>query len=301
MEQQFIRHICLEHFHDLPEQLIRCNVGQGNYVYHLVCQGVDYILRFNREQRSYAATAGWLWKLDRLKLPVPRVMVLSRYEEFNYMILTYLEGRDIGEVYPQLSTSEKKEIAQELTAIQNRVATLSCDLAGEDWSWNAFIKDMLDRAEGRIRQTGYFDPEKVQRLRWAAKNLDDYFSAVDPVPYLDDISSKNLLIHEGRLSGIIDVDEMGFGDPLTYIALTKMALLNEGWDTDYADFLLEERKPTLLEQRAFLFYTLLYCVDFMGERGMTFLDKTIPVSPQIIEKLNGIYDDLWQQWIAMEV
>ncbi len=301
MEQQFIRHICLEHFHDLPEQLIRCNVGQGNYVYHLVCQGVDYILRFNREQRSYAATAGWLWKLDRLKLPVPRVMVLSRYEEFNYMILTYLEGRDIGEVYPQLSTSEKKEIARELTAIQNRVATLSCDLAGEDWSWNAFIKDMLDRAEGRIRQTGYFDPEKVQRLRWAAKNLDDYFSAVDPVPYLDDISSKNLLIHEGRLSGIIDVDEMGFGDPLTYIALTKMALLNEGWDTDYTDFLLEERKPTLLEQRAFLFYTLLYCVDFMGERGMTFLDKTIPVSPQIIEKLNGIYDDLWQQWIAMEV
>ncbi len=42
-----------------------------------------------------------------------------------------------------------------------------------------------------------------------------------------------------------------------------------------------------------MFYTLMYCVDFMGERGMQFTDKTIEVNEQIINRLNNIYDMLW--------
>lgn len=38
-----------------------------------------------------------------------------------------------------------------------------------------------------------------------------YFARVEPVAYLDDISTKNLLIHEGRVSGVIDIDWMGVG------------------------------------------------------------------------------------------
>lgn len=41
----------------------------------------------------------------------------------------------------------------------------------------------------------------------------------------DDISSKNLLMNNGKISGIIDIDWMGIGDKLTYVALTNMALL----------------------------------------------------------------------------
>ncbi|MDO4333695.1 MAG: hypothetical protein Q4C58_13555 [Eubacteriales bacterium] len=40
----------------------------------------------------------------------------------------------------------------------------------------------------------------------------------------------------------------------------------------------------------------MYCVDFMGERGMRFMDKTIEVNEQIIDRLNGIYDKLWDEW-----
>ena len=126
--------------------------------------------------------------------------------------------------------------------------------------------------------------------------MDEYFATVQPIAYLDDISSKNLLIHQGRISGIIDIDWIGVGDKLTFAALTNMALLNSEYDTDYVKYILEEMHVTDIQKRAFLFYTLMYCVDFMGERGMRFMDKVVEVNDQIIDRLNGIYDLLWKEW-----
>lgn len=34
----------------------------------------------------------------------------------------------------------------------------------------------------------------------------------------------------------------------------------------------------------------------MGEIGMQFLDKTIPVNENIIERLNDIFDFLMEEW-----
>ncbi len=47
---------------------------------------------------------------------------------------------------------------------------------------------------------------------------------------------------------------------------------------------------------AFLFYTFIFCVYFMGERGMQFMDKTVEVNEQIVERLNSLYDLLWDEW-----
>lgn len=113
---------------------------------------------------------------------------------------------------------------------------------------------------------------------------------------MDDISTKNLLIYEGKVSGIIDIDWLGLGDMLTFVALTKVALLNMDLDTRYIDYLLNEIHPNTIEYKAFVFYCLLYCIDFMGERGMQFLDKKIPVNGSIIKRLNDIFDILMEEW-----
>lgn len=42
-----------------------------------------------------------------------------------------------------------------------------------------------------------------------------------------------------------------------------------------------------------LSYALLHRVDFMGERGTRFMDKTVEVNQEIVDRLNGIYDELW--------
>ena len=64
----------------------------------------------------------------------------------------------------------------------------------------------------------------------------------------------------------------------------------------YIDYLLDEIRPNTIEYKAFIFYCLIYCVDFMGEIGMQFLDKTIPVNENIIERLNDIFDFLMEEW-----
>lgn len=97
------------------------------------------------------------------------------------------------------------------------------------------------------------------------QEIQEYLDQVRPIPYLDDISTKNLLIHEGKLSGIIDIDWIGLGDMLTFVALSKVALLNMDLDTKYIDYLLDEIHPTLVEYKAFIFYCLIFCVDFMGK------------------------------------
>ena len=113
---------------------------------------------------------------------------------------------------------------------------------------------------------------------------------------INDISTKNLLIHNGQISGIIDIDWMGIGDQLTFVAMTNVALLNMECDTDYVDFILEEMQVNETEKQAFLFYSLLYCVDFMGERGMQFMGKKIEVNDTVISRLNGIYERLWSEF-----
>lgn len=288
--------ICLSCLGDKPRKLERSSVGHGNYVFIAECMSDKYVIRCSEKENAYKNTIRWLEKLDAIDIPVPKVVGKGTYKAYDFLVLTYIEGEDIGLVYPQLTDKDKRAIAKEIVQIQNRVASLELDDVSPEWSWYECINEMLMRARERIVQNGYFQVEKVDNLQKQAAQLKAYFSEIKPIAYLDDISSKNLLINNGRISGIIDVDWMGMGDRLTYVALTNMALLNMELDTDYVKYILEEMRVSEMQKKAFLFYTQMYCVDFMGERGMNFMDKTVEVNEQIIDRLNGIYYSLMADW-----
>ena len=293
MNEQIISRLCSEYFSENLKSIERCSVGQGNYVYIVECADVKYVVRCSSEHNAYQDIIYWLERLSSIEIPIPKVIATGNFEEYEYLILTYFEGKDIGLVYTQLSDRDKKEIAKEIVSIQNKVAAMPLENVAPDWSWRTEVEYMLERARERIAKNGYFDVGKVDRLWDLVERLDDYFANIKPIAYLDDVSTKNLLIHNGRISGIVDIDWMGIGDRLTYAALTNMALLNMEYDTDYVEYILEEMKISDIEKEAFLFYTIMYCVDFMGERGMQFMDKTVEVNERIIDRLNSIYDMLW--------
>ena len=300
MNEEVVAKLCKECFDEEPKGIERCAVGHGNYVYIVELADGKVVVRCSEEIGAYKDTIYWLEKLETIDIPVPRVLGKGMFESYEYLILTYFEGRDIGLVYTELTAGEKREIAKTVVEIQKKLSELQLEDIPEDWSWkDVFVDDMLTRAKERIIANGcYFDPEKVERLIEAAKEpeLADYFASIKPIAYLDDISTKNLLIHEGRVTGVIDIDWMGEGDKLTFAAMTKMALMNMGCDTDYVTYLLNEMHLNEVEKKAFAFYTLLYCVDFMGERGMRFMDKQVPVSEEIVETMNGIYEKLWEEY-----
>jgi len=293
---QTIADIFLTNLNQEPQSFKRCAVGIGNEVYIVECENETYIFRCSTEENAYEETIHWLTKLSALDIPIPKVLDYGTYEEYSYLILNFIPGEDIGLVYTTLTVPEKKQIAKDVMEIQRKVARLPLSAVDDSWSWKIFLNEMLTRAEERIRKNGYFDRNKVTRVKEQMSLLDEYFSRIKPVAYLDDISTKNLLIHNGKVSGVIDIDWMGAGDNLTFIAMTYVALRNMECETDYIDYLLEERGCTDVERKAFLFYCLMFCVDFMGERGMQFGDKTIEVNDAVVDRLNRIYEELWEEY-----
>ena len=255
----------------------RFHTGIGNYVFNVTTAGETYILRCSKEKEAYAETIRLLSELATCNIPIPKVLHFGEYAGNTYLMLSYIKGNDIGNVYHELSEQEKRQIAKEVIAIQKKVSYLNT-AAPSNWNWNSCIDEMIDRARERIAGSHHFDLSKIAEIRLLQKELQAYFDSVKPIPYLDDISTKNLLIDQGKVSGVIDIDWLGFGDMLTFVAMTKVALLNMELDTNYVDYLLAELPLTKIQQKAFLFYCLLFCIDFMGERGMCFLDNVIPVN-----------------------
>ncbi len=104
-----------------------------------------------------------------------------------------------------------------------------------------------------------------------------------------------MIIHNGNISGIIDLDWMGFGDLLYFVGYNNMALLDMGVDTKYIDYMMQELKLNDFQKQVVLFYTLVFCVDFMSEKGQKFQDKEVYVDEKIVNKLNRIYDNIIYQ------
>jgi hypothetical protein len=286
--------ICLKMFGKMPDRIELCTVGMVNTVYIADIGQDRFVIRLNSEKGAYSESKRLLDNAENFGLPVPRVIGSGSENGYEYLVMSYIPGKDLGLVYHELSRESKKAIAAELVAIQQNAEML--DASSVTGKWHDFIDDMLNTAESRIISGGYFSTEKVSFVREAARQMNGYFEAFKPAAYLDDISTKNLLIKNGHISGIVDIDEIAYGDKLTYIALMRTALLNMGYDDLICDDILCEMNADAVQRKAELFYCLMYCVDFMGERGMTFNGKKVEVSKEVIDRLNSIFDMMWNRW-----
>ena len=82
----------------------RCNTGIGNYVFIVTAENNKYILRCSLEKDAYENTVYWLKELEVCDIPIPKVIKYGQYEEYQYLILSYLPGEDIGIIYKDLIT-----------------------------------------------------------------------------------------------------------------------------------------------------------------------------------------------------
>lgn len=160
-------------------------------------------------------------------------------------------------------------------------------------SWTGVVRASLARSRDRIAQAGLADARQVDRVEAQLGRFVPYFETLCPRAFLDDTTTKNVIVHRGALSGIVDVDTVCFGDPLFTVALTRMALLNSGYDQEYIRFWCELLELTPEQSHVLQFYTALFCVDFMGELGYAHnKDRVDPADVQKVNHLAAILDDL---------
>jgi len=219
------------------------------------------------------------------------------------MVLERLPGMDLGQAYETLSAGDKRNLAEGIAEEQQKVGWLGrnhsygyfvskeISLSGACETWSQVVEQDLARSEERLRKSKAFGCEYVSLVRKKMAGYQDYFRSIQPTPFLDDTTTKNVIVSKGKLSGIVDADEICFGDGLFVIGLTKMGLLSMGADTDYVEYWLDTINAGKLERKVIDFYALVFCVNFMGELGQTF-NKKIEYEEKDAEKLKVIFDGL---------
>ena len=156
----------------------RCGAGIGNYVFIVSTTDSKYVLRCSKEKQAYDQTIRWLSELEICNIPIPKILRVGEYSNYAYIILSYLEGNDLGHVYSKLNSNEKKRIAKDVIEIQNRVSGLKITIPS-DWNWNSFIDEMLVRAYERISVNNFFDVLKIEEVRLLQNELQKYINYIN--------------------------------------------------------------------------------------------------------------------------
>lgn len=227
----------------------RSTTGRQHWVYAVRgADGREAVIRLNHPAAGgiFAGAVAWNRLLRPLGVPLPALLAHDAAPsggDYPFMLLERLPGRDLGAVYTTLSAAQRRALAGEILGIGAVVGRLppgpgygyarSYDDAQLQRSWMALLRSSLSRGGARIVAAGVADSRYADRVEARLERHGAYLDAVTPTPFLDDTTTKNVLITAGRLSGIVDVDYLCFGDPVLTVALTRMSLLSRAWEIDY--------------------------------------------------------------------
>ncbi|MCF8298218.1 MAG: hypothetical protein K9J13_11790 [Saprospiraceae bacterium] len=294
------------HYNEPVIEIERLTTGLCHFVYRIKLEsGFEYVIRIGRKETAALIKGGIYWNeyLADLNLPIPKLLHYDENLEYPYMIIEKLAGSDLCYVYDDLTNLEKEKLAKEIVGIQDEISHLKPNnyfgyaikyfdenLKGNT-SWKIIIHNSIIRSKRRLEETGIFDLKYVDLLLLKLAEFDEYFEEIQPFPFLDDITTKNVMIFGGALTGICDIDEVCFGDKLQHLALTRMALISQRSNLDYIEFIIKEYNLSDTELKILDFYTAISCVDFMSEMGQKFNKDEIPrIDMERIKFLESVFN-----------
>lgn len=287
-----------------PETVIsstRLTTGDQYYVFAVITSNENYILRMTTpdDQAKFEDAIYWQNKLIPLGIPLApfiKTDLEGVYSSFPALLMKQLPGDDLCNVYPQLTEQDKQNLAREVMAIHARTQELP-DGPGYGMmsryeqtpaysTWYDFLISSLYSFVDTVKQNHLFDDIDVDTIVTLAHDFKSQLLAIPPRPFLWDVSDHNVLVDQGHISGIIDVDDICFGDHLCVIALTAVALKLEGYDCHYADYWANNLQLNEAQQHRLIFYRLYYCVMFMRKHAkMTPNQKTIEFDVSLLKHM----------------
>ena len=296
---RYIERIFGESLGKKVSQVERFALGLTHYVFDVVTEDEDtYVVRIARPERRSELEDGLYWqaKLQPLGVPLPRLYQNGEIEGYPFAIYQRLPGADLETVYPDLSPATRRRIAQRVAEIQQTTHTL------DDWRlqaaapWPEMLQRILNRSEREISQQDWNGLGYVDRVRQTLGRHEAYLAAVRPVAFLYDASVRNVIVSQERVSGVIDVDEVWYGDPLLAVGRGKTILLLMEQETDYITYWAEWLNLSEFQLRIIDLYALLYCVRFMGTLGQQLNgNKSVQTDPTKA----GLLEELTQDFLGV--
>ncbi len=262
-----------------PIDVRRFPTGLMHYVYEATFDGRPPLVIRIAASYGHAAMRGAA-QLSRLLrprgIPLPAILAEGLDDPFPYLVLERLPGTDLNDVVENLSLDSLEGIAVAVIDAQRRTAGLpnptgrygyavSSETAPNS-NWSQVLASHLRRSQKQIVAAGLFDVGETEKLATILKEMEGEINAVPATPFLHDTTTKNVLVtSDGRFSGIVDVDDLCFGDPRWTVALTHVALLAWGFRLDYTEAWM--RIAGFSDDRLFRVYVALFLVGFTAERG----------------------------------
>ena len=238
--------------------------------------------------------------LRPLGVPLPELLyhdLTCAQHRCPFTILERLPGCDLGDVIACLSGPQLKQIAERLYRIQSAVSVLP-EGAGYGFTadpgsaparnWRDVLTDQIGRAKDRIAFAGVVDVRVADPIVEAISKRTE-LDEISPTPFLHDITTKNVLIHAGNFSGIVDVDDLCYGDPLFLTALIRMALMAHQQPMTYYDHWIDLLSPDPAARQRIDLYTAIFSVIFLSELGQQFNRARVePVDQSFSQHLRAL-------------
>ena len=257
-----------------PIRVIRQALSQsGNAVFRVeLGDGRLAVIRVSPQLNTFKYTDHNLTALRQLGLPVQMVLATgSTATGGSFVILNWIAGRDLMYELPAMDRDQAAVIARTVTQYQKLVGTLP---KSKGFGWAPIGKNAASATWAEIFGTPDSSPTSADaspveqmrgRLRALRRWVDPYFASIEPTCFLDDLTIKNVLVENGQLTGIIDVDFACYGDPLMAVGTTLGLLAAEvgGSGEFYRDELVRCWNPTAEGEAAIRFYAALWIVGML--------------------------------------
>jgi aminoglycoside phosphotransferase (APT) family kinase protein len=266
--------------------------GLTHYLYDVAADdGNSFVIRIARPERAVEFKQGLIWHrvIDEIGVQLPKIIEAGEFEGYHFAIYERLLGDDIENVYSSLSIQEKRFLAEEVAEIQRKISIIDQQYFDIILSWKDLVLQIVSRSEREITTNRLCNPKYIRRVINEMKNREEYFQELKPVPFLYDLGVRNVIVYQGKVTGIIDFDELWYGDPLLAIGRGKTILKAMGYDIELIKHWCDTIELSISEIMMVDFYSLLYCLRFMGSIG-TVLNgnpsiQTDPKNAELFERM----------------
>ncbi|KFG92711.1 hypothetical protein GQ56_0135860 [Burkholderia paludis] len=246
----------------------------GNTIHRVeLADGRTVVLRVSSQPAAYAHTEANLAALRALGLPVQQVLAAGTAAPGrSFVILNWLDGFDLKFALPAMRADQMAAVAERVADCQRRVAGLP---ASRGFGWAPIGRDAAHArwtdlfgapADASVAVEATPLNQLRARLRAVRATLEPYFAACTPVCFLDDLTTRNVIVDDGALSGFIDLDFVCYGDPLLQVGTTLAYLAADVGDAGraYGDALVDCWSPSGDARRAMYFYAGLWATGFLA-------------------------------------
>jgi aminoglycoside phosphotransferase (APT) family kinase protein len=280
----------------------RFTTGLQHFVYEVILtDGRAVVARLSdpRDRELVRSAVSLSRQLRPIGVPLPELLCADADAALPWMLLERLPGSDLGDLVGRLPEVSLRQIAERVAAAQ--IAAGGTQTAGSYGfsqtpeaapfaNWSELVLADIARSRGRIANAGLFDLAMIDRLDRLVAALKPRLDAIPATPFLHDTTTKNVIVtNDGRFSGIVDVDDLCFGDPRFVTALTHVALRAHDLPSDYAGYLMEAAGWD--DDELYRLYIVTIFVGFMSEHGQRFNGNEPPSSRDERQKLLALYDD----------